>query len=64
MISTEEMIKAEGKRVKIIFNDGEIWQSKFCNCYHWKQDEDEENVLEFGNVLINQSEIKSIEILN
>lgn len=36
---------------------------KKCTAFYSKQSDDEEHVLEFGNILVNQSEIKSIEIL-
>lgn len=66
MITLKEMEKAEGRYVKIIFYDGEIWERRFCDCFHWSEgdEENEENMLEFGNILVNQSEIKSIEILD
>lgn len=40
----------------------EFQEKKHCSNYI--QAEDEEPMLEFGNVLVNQAEIKSLEILN
>jgi hypothetical protein len=64
MVSTKEMKEAEGKNIKIKFTDGEIWEKRYCDSYQWDEDESEELMLEFDNILVKQSEIESIEILD
>lgn len=63
MINVELMKKADGKRINLIFTDGEVWKNKECTNFYRQEDEDEENMLEFGNTIVNQSEIKEIEII-
>ena len=60
----EKMKLSEKKCINIYFNDGNILENVYCDMFHWSQDEDEENMLEIGVYLINESEIKDIEILN
>ena len=56
------MKNCAGKRIRLTFDS--ISQIEgFCQCYHQSEDDDEEALLEVGIYLINQSEIKSIEIL-
>lgn len=56
------MKNCAGKRIRLTFDS--ISQIEgFCQCYHQSEDDDEEAMLEVGIYLINQSEIKSIEIL-
>lgn len=64
MIEIEVMEKSKGKILYIEFVDGEIWKNRKCTNFYFKDDDDEENMLEFGNVLVNQSEIKKLEILD
>lgn len=64
MIEVEVMEKSKGKNLYIEFVDGEIWKNRKCTNFYFKDDDDEENMLEFGNVLVNQSEIKKLEILD
>ena len=61
MISCEEMKNCEGKIIRLIFDSVSPIEG-FCQCYHQAED-DEEPMLEVDKYLINQSEIKSIEIL-
>ena len=63
MIEVEVMEKLKGKNLYIEFVDGEIWKNRKCTNFYLKDDDDEENMLEFGNILVNQSEIKKLEIL-
>ena len=56
------MKNCEGKRIRLTF-DSVSPIEEFCQCYHQAEDDDEEPMLEVGIYLINQSEIKSIEIL-
>ncbi len=63
MINIDTMKKAKGKKVYIEFIDGEFWKNKLCTNFYAKDDDDEENMLEFGNILVDQSEIKSIKFL-
>ncbi|WP_101773988.1 hypothetical protein [Peptostreptococcus faecalis] len=63
MISIEDMKKAEGKDVKIIFTGGNQFEGK-CTYYMRPEDEDEEPTLFIGeDKFALQSEIESIEIL-
>ena len=64
MISIEKMWECKGKHLKIIFTDGNVWDHKYCDCYLRPEEDDEEPMLQFGNIIVNQSEIKSIEILD
>ena len=64
MINIKEMENACNKHVNIFFIDGEIWKNAKCTNFYIKDDDDEENMLEFDNILIYQSEIEKIEILN
>ncbi len=64
MINVKLMEKAKGKKVNISFYNGMDWKNKTCDNFYSKQDDDEENMLEFGNIIVNQSEIKNIEILD
>ena len=64
MIDVKLMEKAYGKRVNLYFKNGTVWENKKCTNFYIKDDDDEENMLEFGNIIVNQSEIKNIEILD
>ncbi|WP_099950222.1 hypothetical protein [Ezakiella peruensis] len=64
MITVAIMENSKGKSLYIEFIDGEIWNNRKCTNFYVKDDDDEENMLEFGNILVNQSEIKRIEILD
>ncbi len=59
MISFEQMEKCKNKNVELRLKKAEVY-SGLCTNFYWAEDEDEENMLEFGNILVNQSEIKSI----
>lgn len=63
MVNEEAMRSADGKIINIILFNGEVFCDVRCTNFYRKEDEDEENMLEKGNILINQSEIKAIEIL-
>ena len=62
MISIKEMKECEGKRIRLTFDNVAPIEG-FCQCYLQAEDEDEEPMLEVGKYLINQSEIKTLEIL-
>ena len=62
MISIKEMKKCEGKKIRLTFENVSPIEG-FCQCYLQSEDEDEEPMLEVGEYLINQSEIKTLEIL-
>ncbi|MCI6157668.1 MAG: hypothetical protein MR660_06180 [Peptoniphilaceae bacterium] len=63
MISVNLMRQADGKHVNISFNDGECFKDIKCTNFYRKEDDDEENMLEFGNIIVFQSEIKNIELV-
>lgn len=64
MISIKEMKKSEGHNAKLYFVDGETLKT-YIELYEDGQDEDEENfLLVKDNLLINQSEIEKIEVLD
>ena len=63
MISVSEMKKAIGKRVRLTFTDGELWEGQ-CICYQQPEENDEEPMLEFEHELVYQSQIKKLEILD
>lgn len=63
MISVNLMRQADGKHVNISFNDGECFEDIKCTNFYRKEDDDEENMLEFGNIIVFQSEIKNIELV-
>lgn len=63
MINIKEMENACNKHVNISFKDGEIWENAKCTNFYVKDDDDEENMLEFDNTLIYQSEIEKIEVI-
>lgn len=62
MISLEEFINCYKKKVKLYFDDGDTLEG-YCNCWYSPQDEDEEYMLDFGDILVNQSEVEKVEIL-
>lgn len=64
MIDLEEMKNACNKNVNILFVDGEVWENKKCTNFYVKDENDEENMLEFDDTIVYQSEIKSIEIID
>lgn len=64
MIGIEKMKKSKGKHLYIEFKDGEIWRKRKCTNFYIKDDDDEENMLEFDNILVNESEIKNFKILD
>lgn len=64
MVTREEMIKADGKNVDIYYNDGEILKNVYVIEYIDAESEEEENCLELGKILVLQSEIERIEILD
>ena len=64
MISIKEMENACNKNVDISFIDGGIWENAKCTNFYVKDDDDEENMLEFDDAIVYQSEIKTIEILD
>lgn len=63
MISEKLIRQADGKIVNIIFFSGEDLKGVKCTNFYRKEEEDEENMLEVGNLIINQSEIKELIIL-
>ena len=63
MVSIEKMRKCHGKNVLLTYNDGTQIKDK-CICYLKKEEDYEEPSLEFTDGIVNQSEIKSIEILD
>lgn len=63
MISEKLMRQADGKVVNIIFFSGEDLNGVKCTNFYRKEKDDEENMLEVGNLIINQSEIKELIIL-
>lgn len=64
MISIKEMKKSEGHKAKFYFVDGDTLET-YIELFEEGQDEDEENfLLAKDNLLINQSEIEKIEILD
>lgn len=64
MISIDKMEQAEGKRVRLTFDDGSTKEG-FCVAYEPQRDEEEEPMLliddDFAEV---QSSIENIEILD
>lgn len=64
MVSVEEMEKAYGKHINLYFTNGEVWKNKRCTNFYIKDDDDEDNMLEFYNTIVNKSEIEKIEILD
>lgn len=64
MVSSLEMYECAGKHIDLYFKDGRVWENKFCTNYYQAEDDDEEPMLEFGNTIINQSQIEKIEILD
>lgn len=64
MISIKEMKKSEGHKAKLYFVDGDSIET-YIELYEEGQDDGEENfLLVKDNLLINQSEIEKIEILD
>ena len=63
MISIEKMRKCHGKHVLLTYSDGSQTKDK-CICYLKKEEDYEEPSLEFADGIVNQSEIKSVEILD
>lgn len=63
MISEKLMRQADGKTINISFFQGKDLKHVKCTNFYRKEEDDEENMLEIGNILLNQSEIESIEIL-
>lgn len=63
MISEKLMREADGKTINISFFPGKDLKRVKCTNFYRKEEDDEENMLEIGNILLNQSEIESIEIL-
>lgn len=64
MISREEMIKADGKYVNIDYKNGEKLKNVYVIEYLDAESEEEENSLELDKILVLQSEIEKIEILD
>lgn len=64
MIDIKTMEKADGEMVNLYFTDGTEWKNKQCTNFYIKDDDEEENMLEFGNIIVNQSDIEKIEILD
>ncbi len=64
MITIEEMIKSDGKNVNIYYTDGEILKNVDVIEYIKAESEEEENCLELDKILVLQSEIEKIEILD
>lgn len=64
MISEKLMRQADGKMIYLSFFSGEELKCVKCTNFYRKEDDDEENMIEIGNIIINQSEIKSLEILD
>ncbi|WP_392445750.1 hypothetical protein ACF3OF_01870 [Sneathia vaginalis] len=64
MITIEEMIKSDGENVNIYYTDGEILKNVYVIEYIETESEEEENCLELDKILVLQSEIEKIEILD
>lgn len=64
MIDVKLMEKAYGKKVNLYFKNGTVWKNKKCTNFYVKDDDDEENMIEFYNIIVNQSDIEKIEILD
>lgn len=64
MISREEMIKADGKYVNIDYKNGKKLKNVYVIEYLDAESEEEENSLELDKILVLQSEIEKIEILD
>lgn len=64
MITIEEMVKSDGKNVNIYYADGEILKNVYVIEYIESESEEEENCLELDKILVLQSEIEKIEILD
>lgn len=64
MVTTKEMNECKTKHINLYFTDGDIWKNVYVDWYITPADDEEEPMLEIGRYLINQSEIKKIEILN
>ena len=63
-ITRNEMVKSKKKHINLYFKDGDVWKNVYIDCFLQAEDDDEENMLEIGKYLINQSEIEKIEILD
>lgn len=64
MINVEEMRKAELHNIRLELMDGTV-KTGHCSYYMQSEDDEEEPAIFFGEQhMIEQSEIKSIEILN
>ncbi len=63
MVSTNEMKGCKTKYINLYFVDGEVWNNVYVDWYIQAEDEGEEPMLEIGSYLINQSEIKKIELI-
>lgn len=65
MITEKYMKECMGKRIKVTFEDFEGEKTVIGKCLYFYQseDEDEEPMIEINDNLINQSEIKTLEIL-
>lgn len=64
MISKQDMINTIGKIINIELVDGTVKKALEVKSCQMPQDDDEEFMIETKHYLINQSEIKNIEILN
>lgn len=63
MIRVEEMRKCIKKNIVVTYIGGEKFKG-YCTEFFRVETDDEEPMLGFGNLVILQSEIKSIEILD
>lgn len=64
MVSLEEMRKAEGHRIRIVYTNGESGEY-YCSYYMQSEDEDEEAAIFIGeHYIAEQPDIKSITILD
>lgn len=64
MVSLEEMGKAEGHQIRIVYTNGES-REDFCSYYMHAADEDEEAAIFIGeHFMAEQSDIESITILD
>lgn len=63
MVSTNEMKECKTKYINLYFADGEVWKNVYVDWYIQAEEDEEEPMLEIGSYLINQSEIKKIELI-
>ena len=64
MVSLEEMRRAEGHQIRIVYTNGES-NEDYCSYYMQSEDEDEEAAIFIGkHYIAEQSDIESITVLD